>query len=381
MKIFTTLFAIGFILFSCNVQKIHNEIIIEGQVDKLPNGKVYLANALYWQIPVDSAESRNGHFIFRIKPDSLFIPYMASINYYDSGSPTKTGSLVFSNDFVFPSDTTQFYNYYWSAFYLEKGKTTILNQEKVKGESGSTIPVKIKAGRETEIMYRHQNTGFGFIGNIDSSKRYSRIEYYRKQIKTTPFSYYLLQNIYYSKEAYTKIELEAMLSLFDKDVQKSTLGDRVRIYLGKRPNPNESYPNLLLLDASNSMQTVIDSTAKLNMLVFWASWCVPCRMEIPVLKEIQAEYAGKGLNLVSISIDENTDKWKQAMEQEKMKWPQCIVDSNKIDAVSQQFDLKGIPLVVFTDKNGHEIVRFMGNEKDGKQHYESVINKYIPSTK
>jgi thiol-disulfide isomerase/thioredoxin len=381
MKLFITLIAFAFILFSCSVQKISKEIIIEGQVDKLPNGKVYLTDVLYRQIPLDSAESINGHFIFTIKPDSLFVPYMASINYHDAASPAGIGSLAFSNDFIFPPDTTQFYNYYWTAFYLERGKTRIFNQEQVKGEHGFAIPVKIKAGRETELMYRHQNTGFGFIGNTDTAKRYLRIEYYKKQIKASPFSYYLLQNIYNSKEAYTKDELQAMLSLFDKDVQKSALGEGVRIYLGSWLNPDKPYPNLLLLDANSNRQPVMDSKAKLNMLVFWASWCGPCRMEIPTLKEIQAEYAGKGLNLVSISIDENMDKWKQAMQEEQMHWPQYIVDSAKIETVRQQFDFDGIPLVLFTDNKGKQIMRFMGYGKDGKQHYESVINKFIRSTR
>src|SRR6185312_15973794 len=126
--------------------------------------------------------------------------------------------------------------------------------------------------------------------------------------------------------------------LFDSDVQKSKLGDKFRTYLTNRPDPNKPYPNLSLLNSANERHFIIDSNFKLTMLVFWASWCGPCRMEIPTLKEIYSEYKERGLNLVSISIDDNKDNWVKALSQEKMPWTQYIVDKDKIDLVKQQFN-------------------------------------------
>ena len=153
--------------------------------------------------------------------------------------------------------------------------------------------------------------------------------------------------------------MQTILSLFKEDVQKSKLGEQIRTYLINRPDPNKPYPNLYLLNSANQRHNIIDTNSKLTMLVFWASWCGPCRMEIPVLKEIQNQYKGRGLNLVSISMDENKDNWEKALRQEKMTWRQYLVDKEKIDLVKQQFNFSAIPLVIFTDKTGKEIMKFI----------------------
>ncbi|MEJ7821732.1 MAG: TlpA disulfide reductase family protein [Chitinophagaceae bacterium] len=379
MKSMSILLSTFFFLLSCTNQKIANDITIQGQVENIPNGKIYLTEAHNWQVPLDSTTSINGHFVFKIRTDSSFVPYMASISYPDSASPTKISLLAFSNDFVLPPDTTKFYNYYYSAFYLEKGLTIINNQERFKQKFRGGIPVTIKTGKETEIMYRNQFTDFGWLSNIDSLKRLQRITSFKNEIRKHPFSYFLLQNIYKAKEQYSEKEMTEILSIFNADVQKSTLGDRIKTYLINRPDPNAPYPNLSLVNSINQRSNIIDPTAKLNMLVFWASWCGPCRKEIPILKEIHNDYKGKGLNVVSISIDEDKVSWEKALRQEKMIWSQYLVDKEKIDLVKQQFNFSAIPLVVFTDKAGKEIKKFTGYDKEQKTNYEAVINKVIKS--
>lgn len=362
---------------SCMNQQLPDEITIEGTLKNMPDGKLYLTEAHKWQIPLDSTQIKNGHFVFKLKPDSSFVPYMASISYPDSTSPTKISQLKFSNDFLLPPDSTKFYNYYYSAFYLERGKTIIKDQERVKQKFPRGIPVSVNAGKETEIMYRNQFTDFGWLGNIDTVKRLSRIAYFKKQINKFPFSYFLLEGIYSAREQYLEKEMQEILSLFNDDVQKSRLGDHIRTYLTNRPDPGQPYPNLFLLNPDNQRHYIIDTSYKLSMLVFWASWCGPCRMEIPMLKEIHNKYKGKQLNMVSVSIDENKDNWRKALSQEKMSWSQYLVEKDKIDVVQQQFNFSAIPLVVFTDKTGKEIMKLTGYDKDQKKKYESVINKIL----
>ncbi len=363
-----SIFISAFFFFSsCKEKKISNEIIIEGQVKTIPDGKIYLTEAHYWQIHLDSTVCTNGHFLFKIKPDSSFVPYMAAIHFPDSTKPTKDGSLFFHN-YMLGADSMK---YSGDGFYLEKGYT------RLEGDNQKKPYLRVFAGKETDVMYKNQFTDFGWLGNIDSIKRLQRISFFKKEIKTYPFSYFLLESIYNDKEHYSKEEINEFLVLFDADVQASKMGDKFRTYLANRPGPNELYKNLYLLNSNNQRNYIINPDFKLTMLVFWASWCGPCRMEIPILKEIQNEYKGRGLNLVSISIDDNKDNWTKALSHEKMPWTQYIVDKDKIDLVKQQFNFYAIPLVIFTDKTGKEIMKFLGYEKEQKQNYEAVINRSI----
>ena len=226
-------------------------------------------------------------------------------------------------------------------------------------------------------MYEYERIGLCSPGVANYSKRSHRISYLKSKIEQHPFSYFILQSIYSVKEDYSEAELSELLSLFNTDVQKSKLGGQFRVYLANRVDANQPYPDLLLLNSTSQRRKIIDPNAKINMLVFWSSWCGPCRMEIPLLKEIQNKYQSKELNLVSISIDDNVSDWRKALKQETMPWMQCIVDNDKIEMVRQQFNFNAIPLVVFTDKTGKEIARYAGYSKERKNEYEAVIEKAI----
>ncbi|RYY00678.1 MAG: TlpA family protein disulfide reductase [Gammaproteobacteria bacterium] len=226
-------------------------------------------------------------------------------------------------------------------------------------------------------MFKNQRTDFGWPGNQDSANRLKRIAFFKEEIRKHPFSFFLLQSIYANKEQYAEEELLEILSLFDKDVQASKAGDLLRTYLANRTDADQLLPNLRFVNAANQRVPIFDSNSKLTMLIFWASWCGPCRLEIPVLKEIQKQYKNKGLRLISISIDNNWNNWQKAIDQEKMPWEQLLVEESKKEEVQQQFNFKAIPLIVFTDNRGKEVERFIGYDKDGKKNYTNVIRKFI----
>lgn len=87
---------------------------------------------------------------------------------------------------------------------------------------------------------------------------------------------------------------------------------------------------------------------KYVLLDFWASWCGPCRREIPNVKKAYELFKDKGFEVVSISIDEKEADWKKALDEEKLPWPNF-----RDKAVADQFMVKSVPTVYLCDAEGN----------------------------
>ncbi len=118
---------------------------------------------------------------------------------------------------------------------------------------------------------------------------------------------------------------------------------------------------------------------KTTLVVFWASWCHPCRAEIPHLKEIYALYHSKGVNIYSISMDDDKERWQKAMQEENMVWPQFLLEGNFNNDLAKTYNIKGIPTCLFYDASGkltsknmrggflsNEMVKLYGNLFDNE---------------
>ena len=112
--------------------------------------------------------------------------------------------------------------------------------------------------------------------------------------------------------------------------------------------------------ADIDVQTPDGKTVKLSslipegkyvMLEFWASWCGPCRAEIPHLVRVHEKY--KDFNIVSVSVDEKEADWQKAMKEERMTWTQARITGGIMGEEVKKFNITGIPMCMVLDGEGH----------------------------
>jgi len=97
---------------------------------------------------------------------------------------------------------------------------------------------------------------------------------------------------------------------------------------------------------------------KVVLLDFWATWCSPCREEIPNLKRLYAEFKDKNFEIIGISLDKNQDKLKDYLEKEGITWKISSSGESWNDEHVQLYGVNSIPSMWLVDKNG--ILRHFG---------------------
>lgn len=119
----------------------------------------------------------------------------------------------------------------------------------------------------------------------------------------------------------------------------------------------EVLPDFTLADLDGAPRSIRSWPGKSMIVNFWATWCAPCRREIPLLREIQHRHADEGFQIVGVAVDFREDVVKYAKDI-GIDYPVLIGEQDGLDAVTKfgQGSL-GFPFTVFTDAQ-HRIVLF-----------------------
>jgi cytochrome c biogenesis protein CcmG, thiol:disulfide interchange protein DsbE len=127
------------------------------------------------------------------------------------------------------------------------------------------------------------------------------------------------------------------------DSAASNAGGRVEVGI-----PAPDYRSLSLDGDSVSLAGLRGKVVLLNV---WATWCHPCRTEIPELREIHAQYAPRGLELIGVSVDaDGSDQTiRQFMEEFQMTYP---IWRDPDERVSARFLIVGVPATFLIDREG-----------------------------
>lgn len=117
---------------------------------------------------------------------------------------------------------------------------------------------------------------------------------------------------------------------------------------------------LRLRDTSGKDQPLVQWREKVLIVNFWATWCEPCREEVPALVRTQAKHASNGVQIVGISVD-SADKVRQFALEYGVKYPLLIGSMEVID-LTRGFGNKagGLPYTVVLDRAGRVVTTRLG---------------------
>jgi thiol-disulfide isomerase/thioredoxin len=132
--------------------------------------------------------------------------------------------------------------------------------------------------------------------------------------------------------------------------------------------------NFTLKDINNKDVKLSDLKGKVVLLDFWATWCGPCKLEIPWFIEFQNKYGAQGLQVVGVSVDDTLDKLKPYVSSMKMNY--TVLQGLGHDDIQDAFGpIWGVPVTVVISRDGRICTKHTGISS--KESFENDIKALL----
>lgn len=133
-------------------------------------------------------------------------------------------------------------------------------------------------------------------------------------------------------------------------------------------------PDFALKSSTGENLRLSEYRGDVVMINFWATWCGPCRQEMPLLEELYARYERVGFNLLGVNIDDDVHKAMQMIDELGVSFP-ILFDSRK--EVSKLYNIETMPVTVLVDREGRVRYVHLGYKSGYEDKYLDQIRSLL----
>jgi peroxiredoxin len=138
--------------------------------------------------------------------------------------------------------------------------------------------------------------------------------------------------------------------------------------------PAVSAPDFTLRTADGKNLRLNEQRGRVVLVNFWATWCAPCRQEMPLLNQLYQKYQGSGFTLLGVNVDEDSRNAINVANKLRLSFP-VLLDADK--AVSKRYDLSSMPSTLLIDRDGKVRYVHRGYQAGFEALYEQQIRELL----
>ncbi len=133
-------------------------------------------------------------------------------------------------------------------------------------------------------------------------------------------------------------------------------------------------PDFTLKNENGSNMRLSEFRGEVVMINFWASWCAPCRQEMPLLDELYTQYQPMGFTILGVNVEEDSTKAKQLLKNIPVNFP--VLFDNASD-VSKLYNVVAMPSTVLVDRDGNIRYLHQGYKPGYEESYQQQVRELI----